>query len=211
MALIIILTAIFLSLPILSRLYIYGKVKEKIFAVDTVPASQIAIVFGAGLNHAGQPTTVLRDRIDTAVRLYQTGKVTKLLFSGDNRTENYNEPLSMKIYAISLGIPEDSIILDFAGRRTYDTCYRAKEIFGVENAILVTQRFHLARALYTCQELGIQSTGVPADIHRYRPMILFLWNIRETFASMIAIMDLKITHPQPVLGKPQPIFPKETQ
>ncbi len=197
--------------PLMVRLSIYQRVKPNIFSIDDVPYQKIAIVFGAGLNRNGQPTTVLRDRVEIASELYKKGKVVKLLFSGDNHSDNYNEPMAMQDYALSLGIPKDAIVLDYAGRRTYDTCYRAKHIFGIENAILVTQSFHLPRALYTCQELGIHSIGVPSDIHSYRTPSLWYWNLRETIATMNAVFDLKVTHPTPVLGEPEPIFPKETQ
>ena len=98
--------------------------------------------------------------MDTAAQLYFSGKVEKLLMSGDNRFVDYNEPEAMRQYARSLGVPEEAIVLDYAGRRTYDTCYRARDIFGVQSAILVTQNFHLPRALFTCNALGIRATGV---------------------------------------------------
>ena len=112
-----------------------------------------------GLWRNGTPTPVLQDRIETAADLYFAGKVEKLLMSGDNRFIYYNEPGAMREYAISLGVPEEDIVLDYAGRRTYDTCYRAKAIFGLEKAILVTQAFHMPRALYTCNQLGVESPG----------------------------------------------------
>lgn len=202
---------ILLLLPFLTRWVVYWTIKDYIYSVDAVPDYKVAIVFGAGLNRIGQPTTVLRDRVEVAVSLYKKGKVERLLFSGDNRTDNYNEPLAMQNYAINLGVPKEAIVLDFGGRRTYDTCYRAKAIFVVDEAILVTQSFHLARALYTCKKLGIKAAGVPSDIHPYRKVTLFYWNIRETMATINALIDLKITHPKPVLGNPQPIFPKEMQ
>jgi len=113
--------------------------------MESVPADRVAIVFGAGLQRDGTPSAVLRDRVATAASLYFEGKVQKLLMSGDNRFLDYNEPGSMKAYAISLGVPGEDIVLDYAGRRTYDTCYRAREIFGLDEAILVTQTYHLPR------------------------------------------------------------------
>lgn len=202
---------ILLLLPFSTRWVVYWSIKDYIYPVDAVPDYKVAIVFGAGLNRIGQPTTVLRDRVEVAVSLYKKGKVERLLFSGDNRTDNYNEPLAMQNYAISLGVPKEAIVLDFGGRRTYDTCYRAKAIFGVDEAILVTQSFHLARTLYTCMKFGIKAAGVPSDIHQYRTVTLFYWNLRETMATINALIDLNITHPKPVLGNPQPIFPKEMQ
>jgi SanA protein len=127
--------------------------------------------------------------------------------SGDNRTLDYNEPGAMRDYAIGLGVPEEDIILDYAGRRTYDTCYRARHIFGVEQAILVTQNFHLPRALFTCSAFGIESSGVSADLRTYSRRSMEFWQIREVAATSQAFIDVYLTRPLPVLGDPEPIFP----
>jgi SanA protein len=171
----------------------------------------VAIVFGAGLRRDGTPSPVLRDRINTAVDLYSAGKVQKLLMSGDNRFIEYNEPGSMRDYAISQGIPLEDIVLDYAGRRTYDTCYRAKHIFKIESAILVTQGFHLPRAIYVCNSLGLPAVGVSADVRQYRPLSRLYWGLRETAATLVALWEVHVSQPIPVLGNPEPIFPKEAQ
>lgn len=186
------------------------------FLPDRLPAKpvdggRVAIVFGAGLRRDGTPTAVLQDRITTAANLYFTGKVDRLLMSGDNRYIDYNEPGAMRAYALRLGVPEDAIVLDYAGRRTYDTCYRAAKIFGVQHAVVVTQQFHLPRALYTCSQLGIETLGVPAAQRRYLARSLLFWNMRETLATSVALLDIHITKPVPVLGTPEPIFPVEAQ
>ena len=177
------------------------------FSVEDVPADRIAIVFGAGLRRDGTPTAVLRDRVETAAQLYLEGKVEKLLMSGDNRVVDYNEPESMRQHARSLGVPDEAIVLDYAGRRTYDTCYRAKTIFGVESAILVTQKFHLSRALFTCNALGLKAVGVEANNYYFLKRSRLYWNIREQFATVGAIWDVYFKKPMPVLGEPEPIFP----
>jgi SanA protein len=112
---------------------------------------------------------------------------------------------------LSLGVPDESIVLDFAGRRTYDTCYRAQEIFGLEEVILVTQKFHLPRAIYTCNQLGLPAIGVPADQREYRQRSLLFWNLRETAATLVALWEIHYSKPEPILGDPQPIFPLEAQ
>lgn len=173
--------------------------------VDTVSKYPVAIIFGAGLRN-GAPSAVLRDRIETAALLYHAGKIEKLLMSGDNRFVDYNEPQAMRDYAITLGVMEQDIVLDYAGRRTYDTCYRARHIFGVRKAILVTQSFHLPRALYICGNLDIQIAGVPADIRRYSSRSYAFWNIRELPATAITLWEVWVSRPLPVLGKPEPIF-----
>ena len=180
---------------------------KKTFPAEDVPPTRAAIVFGAGLTASGAPTAVLKDRVTTAVNLYETGKVEKILMSGDNRFIDYNEPGAMKSYALELGMPEEDIVLDYAGRRTYDTCYRAGAIFQLNEAILVTQKFHLARALYTCNALGLKVVGVSADLRPYRDEKF--WNIREIAASLVAFIQVHLTQPEPVLGDKEPIFPVE--
>jgi SanA protein len=180
--------------------------RSRLFDSRDVPELPVAVVFGAGLWRDGSPSPVLRDRIATAVDLYFTGKVQKLLMSGDNRFVDYNEPGAMQAFALELGVPEEDIVLDFAGRRTYDTCYRARDIFGLESAILVTQRFHLPRALYTCNALGISAVGVPADRRSYLRRTSLFWTGRETVATLVALWELYVTHPLPVLGEPEPIL-----
>ncbi|MHB0987332.1 MAG: SanA/YdcF family protein [Bellilinea sp.] len=180
--------------------------RNRTFAVDQAPNAPVAIVFGAGLNRDGRPSPVLRDRVSTAVELYFAGKVQKLLMSGDNSYMDYNEPGAMQSYALELGVPEKDIILDYAGRRTYDTCYRALHIFGVTDALVVTQAYHLPRVLLTCQGLGLNASGVVADQQEYHPIAMQRWRIREVPATLVALWDVYITRPLPVLGKPEPIF-----
>lgn len=190
-----------------SRLWTGLYARSRAFSLADVPARRVAIVFGAGLWRDGSPTPVLQDRVATAVDLYRAGKVEKLLMSGDNRFVDYNEPAAMKQIALSLGVPEEDIVLDYAGRRTYDTCYRARVIFGVTQAILVTQAFHLPRAVYTCNRLGVEAVGVRADRRAYPRASMLYWNVRELFATLTALLDVHFLHPLPVLGKPEPIFP----
>ncbi len=182
---------------------------SKLYQVNNAPASRIAIVFGAGLQRNGTPSPILKDRVATAAGLYFAGKVQKILMSGDNRFLDYNEPGAMMAYAVKLGVPSENIVLDYAGRRTYDTCYRALYIFGVKEALLVTQAYHLPRALFTCNQIGLKSVGVIADqyISQYH-YSLPIWTMREYPAALGAMWDLFIGHPQPVLGKPEPIFPE---
>lgn len=179
---------------------------NRIYHTEDAPQKRLAIVFGAGLRRDGTPTIVLRDRVDTAAKLYFAGKVEKLLMSGDNRFLEYNEPESMRQYALSLGVPDEVIALDYAGRRTYDTCYRAKAIFGAEDVLLVTQNFHLPRALFLCNALGLEASGVKANTYHFRSVSLFIWNVRELFATFAAFLDILLIKPQPVLGEPNYLF-----
>ncbi len=167
------------------------------------PPNPVAIVLGAGYWPSGRLSDALADRMDTSIALYQAGKVNKLLLSGDNRFADYNEPAAMAAYAQARGVPREDLVLDYAGRRTYDSCYRAVAIFGVEQAILVTQAFHLPRALYTCNRLGIEAVGVVADRHTY---VRAAWyQVRELLALTRAWLDVNLFNPVPVLGEPIPV------
>jgi SanA protein len=172
-----------------------------------VPEAPVALVLGAGLNRDGSPGVVLRDRVNTAAELYFAGKVEKLLMSGDNTSMFYNEPGAMQAYALSLGVPQVDIVLDYAGRRTYDSCYRAKAIFGIEKLVVVTQAFHLPRALFLCNAFEIDASGVAADDANYNRRSYTFWWVREILASGVAYWDVWIAQPEPILGEPEPIFP----
>lgn len=193
----------FAATPLLLRWWVKQRYARLTFTVQDVPTRDVAIVFGAGITTDGRPLPALADRVLTAVELYHAGKVKKLLLSGDNRFINYNEPQAMREYALAHGVPDDDLVLDYAGRRTYDTCYRAGYIFGVRKAILVTQQFHLPRALYICDNLGIDVVGVVADRQPY--LSIRYWQLREVAATANAWLDLNLLHPTPVLGEKLPI------
>ncbi len=172
-------------------------------SVDNIP---VVMVPGAGLLRDGTPSSPLRDRLDAAAKLYKEGKVQKILLTGDNRFENYNEPGAMQRYLIEKGIPESDLVLDYAGRRTYDSCYRAKEIFGLHEIIVVTQAYHLPRMTFLCAELGLKTEGLPVEQSQYIRQRFLFWNFREVFATLAAYWDIYIAKPLPVLGNPEPIF-----
>lgn len=171
--------------------------------MERVPARPVAIVLGAGLERDGRPSPVLADRVRTAVALYRAGRVRKLLMTGDNRFAWYNEPAAMGRYAEALGVPARDIVYDYAGRRTYDSCYRARHIFGITEAVVVTQEFHLPRAVYLCRQMGIDTVGISADLQPYQWERLY--RLRELPALVMAWVDLHIRRPLPVLGDPIPI------
>jgi vancomycin permeability regulator SanA len=179
------------------------KIKTSITEIPTEEPSRIAIVFGAGVRKDGLPTDALYDRVITAVELYRAGRVKKLLMSGDNPTAEYDEPTAMKKTAVELGVPESDIVLDFAGRRTYDTCHRAKEIFEVQKAILITQQFHQARSLYLCNNLGVESIGIIANRRQY--VNENYWTFREFFSVAGAWFEMNFMSFEPIGGKKESI------
>jgi len=194
-----------LLIVLLPRLVTGVYAANRMYQQPGAPDKPVAIIFGAGLRRDGSPTAMLRDRVLTGAELYFSGQVDKLLMSGDNRFVDYNEPEAMRQFALSAGVPAEAIVLDYAGRRTYDTCYRAKAIFGVESALLVTQGFHLPRALFLCNMLGMDTLGVEAT-HCYWNGSPFVWNVRERFATVAAFLDLYVSSPLPGLGNPEPMF-----
>jgi vancomycin permeability regulator SanA len=151
------------------KLWVDAQTRTSIFDYDDpgLPRHHVALVFGAGLNIEGEPSSILYDRVATASDLYQIDKVDKLLMTGDNSTVTHNEVEAMRLTAIDLGVPSEDIVLDYAGFSTWDSCYRAREIFSLSEATLVTQEFHLPRAIYTCDRLGVKAVGVKADRETY--------------------------------------------
>lgn len=190
----------------LARIAMIISAKERTFDISSVPSAQVAIVPGAGITADDRPTLALRDRIDGAIALYRAGKVQKILMSGDNSSIYYNEPGVMTNYAIQQGIPESDIVQDFAGRRTYDTCYRAKEIFGLETVIITTQQYHLPRMVFLCDQLGLNTYGIPVEQSDYLPNRYLFWKMREVLATLAAYIDIYFLKPEPILGSPEPIF-----
>ena len=166
------------------------------FDPETAPYKETANVFGAGLKKDGTPSDVLADRLATAVLLYRSGRVDRILVSGDDRFADYDEPAAMRRSLESQGIPAEAILDDFAGNRTYDTCERARRLRGIEDALLVTQAYHLPRAMWVCRHLGLDGIGVPAV---QRPYFLDPWfRVREIFAIDKAFIDVFLWRPKTV-------------
>lgn len=168
-------------------------------------APRIAIVFGARVYRNERLSAMLRDRVDTGIELYQQGKVDMLLLSGGQNGIEYDEPAAMMAHALENGVPAEAIQLDYGGLRTYDSCYRAANIFQLDQAILVTQEFHLPRALLLCDNMGINVVGVKADRRDYDPRSIAYSEMREIPALLAALLDL-VRRPLPtILGEPIPL------
>ncbi len=144
----------------------------------------------------GMPTPYLENRIETAAGLYTAGRVGMLVMSGDNRSAHYNEPMVMKAYAVKLGIPADKIIMDPAGFNTYASCYRARAVFQIKNAVVVTQGYHLPRAVMTCRAQGIDAIGVAAK-HTGRDWTVN-YIVREQLATAVSLAR-SVLKPQPTV------------
>jgi vancomycin permeability regulator SanA len=202
-SLLIIFTFIFSLFIAIPPLIVY-RGKYKIYReIDNVDETKIGIVFGAGVTEDHQPSDMLEDRLVIAKKLYESEKIERILVSGDNRVSHYNEPQVMYEYLINEGLPSEKIVRDYAGRRTYDTCYRAKEIFDVKEAILISQGYHLPRAIFLCEQFGITSSGYSATIQPY--INERFYKTREILALYKSVLDVYIITPTPILGKKEKI------
>jgi SanA protein len=184
--------------------HILSQTKNLIFTdIERVEEKQTVLVLGAYVNPDGSLSYILKDRVDSAYELYEKDKVSKFLLSGDHGQDEYDEVNHMRKYLLSKGVLAEDIFLDHAGFDTYNSVYRAKEIFEVESLIIVTQRFHLPRALYIAQSLGIDAIGFEADKRPYRDTKIL--NIREIPARIKAYANINFKIKPIYLGDQIPI------
>jgi len=162
-----------------------------------VPKRDAAIIFGAYVTPNGVLSPMLRDRMNGGIELYQKGTVSRLLLTGDNSSATYDEVDAMKAYALEHQVPASAITLDYAGFSTYESCYRAQAVFKLQNAVLVTQRYHLPRAVYSCRKLGIDAAGYGVPDFSLYPGTTLRYSLREMGADLKAWWQLNITHPLP--------------
>ena len=172
--------------------FLYSDVKE-------TPVRQVALVLGARVYSDGRMSDIVLDRVSSALSLYKAGKVEKILVSGDHGQEEYDEVNTMKGYFLRNGVPGEDIFLDHAGFDTYDSVYRAQEIFGVSSVIVVTQRFHLPRAVYIARAKGMDAVGFVADRQEY---LAARYNeVREFLARMKSFSDVFFSASPQFLGE----------
>ncbi|MGQ0843197.1 MAG: SanA/YdcF family protein [Sporichthyaceae bacterium] len=185
-----------------------GRNSSHIEALDGMPANGdlVGIVFGGGIVQ-GQPKPLIADRLDAGVRLLAAGKVRKLVVSGDNRFQNYDEPAAMRDYLIRKGVSPALIQEDKAGRSTYETCDRAHRVFGLDRAVLISESAHLPRAIYTCRHLGVDAVGFSSDgpaLTRF-PEVRRGQALREVLARAKATFNLYVRGERTVLGEQIPV------
>ncbi|WP_159789857.1 SanA/YdcF family protein [Sodalinema gerasimenkoae] len=183
---------VLLTLLLVTVLVNYATGSRRFKTLGLLPARPVAIIFGAGVWEDGTPSPMLADRVLAGVELYQQGKVERLLMSGDHQNPDYNEVDPMIQLARESGVPEAAILSDRLGLSTYDTCRRARDHYGIRQAILVSQRYHLPRAIYIAQRLGLDVMGYGvADwgVYRYRSMLSY--QLREVIALCKAIAQTR--------------------
>lgn len=188
-------------LALLPATWMHTAADARVRTTADAPAQQVAVVFGAGL-WEGRPSPYLAHRLDAAAELYRTGKVRVVLVTGDNSRVEYDEPDAMRTYLSARGVPDGRIVSDYAGFDTWDSCVRAKKIFGVDRAVLVSQGFHIRRAIALCRSAGIDAYGVGVDaVH---DVTWYYGGTREVFAAGKAALDA-VFEPDPhFLGKREP-------
>jgi vancomycin permeability regulator SanA len=168
---------------------------DRVRSLGEVPAASVAVVFGAGL-WRGNPSPYLADRLDAAAQLYRAGKIRVVLVTGDNSRADYDEPDAMRTYLTERGVPGPRIVSDYAGFDSWDSCVRAKKIFGVDQALLISQDFHIRRTIALCQAAGIEAYGI--GVPARKDVTWYYGNTREVLAAGKAALD--------VLFKPGPRF-----
>ena len=162
----------------------------QIHDVADAPSAPVALVLGAQVYDDGVPSPFLAARLEIARQLLVAGKVKAILVSGDHREWSYNEPGAMFQWLIARGVPAERVVLDHAGFDTYDSCARARQIFGVRQAIVVTQSYHIERAVALCRNLGVDATGVGDDTVRIYRDPWLRSSARENGAVVKALADV---------------------
>jgi vancomycin permeability regulator SanA len=183
-----------------SVLFVRHTAVGRIFSVETVPPAPAALVLGAQVYPDGTPSAFLAARLDLARQLYRAGKVRMILVSGDSTAPEYDEPGAMRSYLIAAGIPASDVIIDDAGIDTYRSCVRAREVFDVSDLIVVTQSYHLPRAVATCVRVGVNASGVGDDSARQYARSWRSGAIRDQLACVKTVLDLVIGR-RPALGQ----------
>jgi SanA protein len=181
-------------------------VADDIAQVEPTP---VALLLGTARTHQGRPNQFYRARIEAAAKLFHSGRVRGILVSGDNATMYYNEPVSMQKDLIALGVPAEFITLDYAGFRTLDSVVRAKEVFGVDRLIIVSQRFHAERAIFLARHFGIDASGLAAA-DPDSPGLMKV-RAREVLARVAAVLDIITGRAPKFLGAPETVRLRDDQ
>ncbi|PSK92330.1 vancomycin permeability regulator SanA [Murinocardiopsis flavida] len=197
------IAAALIALPLLGAVpsvWLYASTADGRHAAADAPRRPVAIVLGAGLTPSGEPTPFLAGRLDIAVDLYDRGKAEAILVSGDNSRDDYDEVGGMRDYLVAAGVPDAKIANDHAGFSTWESCVRARRIFGVGAATVVTQDFHLPRAVALCRAAGIDTAGVGDHQGDTYPTDSAYGYLRELPAAVPAVVDSAVRPDPTFLG-----------
>lgn len=188
-ALLITLAGGLLLITLIFRIAVIIWAKISLKAAALPAKNKIGLVFGAGLEKNGMPSRVLRERIDAAVQLWQNGTIQEIVMSGGNRGLYHNEPLAMKLRALSAGIPNHRIQMDHDGFRSFDSCVNLKRNAADRNVVLITQAFHLPRILMISKIIRLNAVGFAAAHETHNPFDVLWWHLREIPATLRALYD----------------------
>ncbi|MFJ4323851.1 vancomycin high temperature exclusion protein [Streptomyces tricolor] len=188
-------------LALLPATWLRVSTADRLRTTADVPRTEVAVVFGAGL-WQGEPSPYLAHRLDAAAELYRTGRIEVVLVTGDNSREDYDEPDAMRAYLTKHGVPDARIVSDYAGFDTWDSCVRAKKIFGVDRAVLISQGFHIRRAAALCEAAGVDSYGV--GVAAKHDVTWYYGGAREVFAAGKAALDAVLRPDPRFLGPAEP-------
>ncbi|NDK08089.1 hypothetical protein EOM39_02475 [Candidatus Gracilibacteria bacterium] len=171
---------------------------KQIKTIEEIKQNKVGLVLGAGIKN-GKPSDIYKDRIKTAIKAYENKKIEKILVSGDNGRVKYDELTPAKLYLYENGVKKEDIFLDYAGFDTYDSLYRAKEIFGNNSLTIFTQEFHLKRALYICEGLEINCLGIKTDLQGY--LYSNYYQKREILSRFKAFLNITFNSKPKFLGE----------
>ncbi|MGZ5245190.1 MAG: SanA/YdcF family protein [Bacteroidia bacterium] len=203
----IVIASVLFIASLLIYSHIHKSAKPHIYqSAEMLPQKQVALVLGARVYSNGSLSRMMQDRADQGIALYKSGKVEKILVSGDHGTKQYDEVNTIRNYMIKQGIPAEDIFMDHAGFDTYSSMYRARDVFKVKSLIVVTQEFHLPRAIFLAQQLGLDACGLVADAQQYTARSRRFSAVREVPACVKAFLEGSIFQPEPhFLGEAIPI------
>mgnify|MGYP002572485742 CR=1 FL=1 len=182
------------AIPVIMNLAVIGVASFFIRSAQTVPETPVILVLGAGVWANSKLSPMLQDRVDQGIALYESGKGAKLLMSGDHSSPYYDEVSTMKRYAVDKGVASSDVFLDHSRFSTYESLLRARDIFGARKMIIVTQRYHLYRAVFIARALGIEAYGVPSDARAYNGEVKR--QIREFFARAKDFVQVWLPAPE---------------
>ena len=188
--------------------YVKSSVRSNILSPQAVAHLEdvdCVLVLGCYVQADGNPSHMLADRLDQGIALYQDGVAPKLLMSGDHGSLEYDEVNVMKAYATERKVKSEDVFMDHAGFSTYESLYRAREIFGIDKVVIVTQKYHLYRALYIARQLGIEAYGVEADLHSYsgqdvREFREYLARNKDFFGCILHVKPKYLGEEIPIYG-----------
>lgn len=207
--LVALLAVLAMALPVVAvagNYALIGRYDRYIEPADDLPSGTVAVVFGGGIEN-GRPKPLIADRLDAGAALLKAGKVRKLIVSGDNRFHSYDEPAAMREYLVGKGVDPALIQEDTAGRSTYETCERAKKVFGLDRAVLVSESAHLPRAIFTCRKFGIEACGFSSDgpaLEQF-PEVRRGQRMREVLARTKATFNVYVRGERTILGEAIPV------